>query len=111
MGLPPRQQRTLDQIEQVLQTADPRLKSMFAAFARMAPRDDKPATEAISSWTVWRKLVVGAVVVSMLGSLMLIIRSTKGDCPGLPSDQVVASAAARYAGCLKDTAAWSKGGR
>jgi hypothetical protein len=24
---------------------------------------------------------------------------------------VVASAAARYAGCLKDTAAWSKGGR
>ena len=111
MGLPPRQQQMLNQIEQVLQAADPRLKSMFAAFTRMAPRDDEPATEVISSWTVWRKLVVGVVVVSMLGSLMLIIQSTKGDCPGLPSDQVVASAAARYAGCLKDTAAWSKGGR
>ena len=68
MGLPPRQQQMLNQIEQVLQAADPRLKSMFAAFARMAPRDDEPATEVISSWTVWRKLVVGAVVVSMLGS-------------------------------------------
>ncbi|MGO9778518.1 MAG: DUF3040 domain-containing protein [Streptosporangiaceae bacterium] len=111
MGLPPRQQRMLDQIEQVLQSADPRLGSMFAAFARMTPREDKPATESISGWTMWRKLVVGAVVISLLGSLMLIIQSTKGDCPGLPSDQVVVSAAVRYAGCLKDTAAWSKGGR
>ena len=98
MGLPPRQQRMLDQMEQVLQSADPRLRSMFAAFARMTPREDKPATEIISGWTTWR-------------SLILIIQSTKGDCPGLPSDQVVASAAVRYAGCLKDTAAWNKGGR
>ena len=47
MSLPDRQQQILDQIEQVLQAADPRLKSMFAAFARMAPRDLVPVTEVI----------------------------------------------------------------
>jgi hypothetical protein len=39
------------------------------------------------------------------------IRSTNGDCPGLSSDQVVATAAVRYAGCSQSTDAWSKGGR
>jgi hypothetical protein len=34
MSLPRRQQQILNQIEQALQTADPKLKSMFAAFGR-----------------------------------------------------------------------------
>ncbi len=36
MNLPARQQRILDQIEQVLQATDPRLESAFAAFTRRA---------------------------------------------------------------------------
>jgi hypothetical protein len=37
--------------------------------------------------------------------------ATSNDCPGLSSDQVVASAAVRFAACSKATDAWSKGGR
>lgn len=111
MGLPARQQQMLDQIEQVLQAADPRLKAMFAAFTRMAPREDKPATEVIPGRPVRRRIVACLVVIGMLGSLWVIINATKSDCPGLPSGQAVASAAVRYAACSKDTAAWSSGGR
>ena len=46
-----------------------------------------------------------------LGVLVIGIRSTSSDCPGLTSDQVVASAAVRYDGCTHSTDAWSKGGR
>ena len=111
MGLPARQQQILDQIEQVLQAADPRLKAMFAAFTRMALREDKPSAEVIPRRPARRPVVACLVVIGMLGSLWVIINSTKNDCPGLRSDQVVVSAAVRYAACSKDTAAWDKGGR
>jgi len=111
MSLPPRQQAILDQIEQVLQAADPRLKSMFASFNRSMRAEPIPATEVISSRWPRRAIMLCLVVLSMLGVLVVGIRSTSNDCPGLSSDQVVAPAVVRYAGCSKSTDVWSKGGR
>jgi hypothetical protein len=116
MNLPRRQQMILDQIEQALQAADPRLKSMFAAFGRSARTKEHgqpvPAAEALSDRPSRRTLAIFTmVVVCMLAVLVVGIRSTSRDCPGLTSDQVVASATARYAGCSHSTDAWSKGGR
>ena len=107
MSLPARQQQILDQIEHALQAADPRLKSMFAAFARLPPREAVPASEVI----VHRSLVICVMVLSLLGVLMLSILGTKDVCPRLSSDQAVVSAAVRYAACSKSTDAWSRGAR
>jgi hypothetical protein len=117
MNLPARQQKILDQIEQVLQAADPRLKSMFAAFARMAPRAAMPATEALSDGVpvrtrrTRRTVMISIMVISLLSVLMLSFLATARACPGLSSDQVVASAAVRLAACDQGTNAWSRGGR
>jgi hypothetical protein len=105
MSLPRRQQLILDQIEQALQAADPRLRSMFAAFGRSVKAQAAPAAEVISDQPSRRTLVIFTmVVVCMLGVLVVGIRSTSNDCPGLSSDQVIASAAVRYAGCTHSTA-------
>jgi Protein of unknown function (DUF3040) len=112
MNLPRRQQRILDQIEQALQSADPRLKSMFASFARSHRAHAGPAVEITSDRPSRRTLVIFMmIVVGLLGVLVVGIRSTSGDCPGLSSDQVVAPAAVRYAGCSQSTDAWNRGGR
>jgi hypothetical protein len=111
MSLPARQQLILDQIEKALLAADPRLKSMFAAFARLTPREVAPAPEAISGWPGRRAKIISIMVISVLGMVTLSFFATSKACPGLPSDQVVASAAVRYAACSKSTDAWSKGGR
>ena len=111
MSLPARQQQILDQIEQVLQAADPRLKSMFAAFARLPPREAVPGTEVIVPRSARRTVLICVMVLSLLGVLMLSILGARDVCPGLPSDQAVVSAAARYAACSKSTDAWSRGAR
>jgi Protein of unknown function (DUF3040) len=111
MSLPPRQQAILDQIEHFLQAADPRLKSMFAAFHRSVKAQDMPDREAMSGMPARRVVLICVVVVSLLGGFVVGIRATAHDCPGLSSDQVVASAAVRYAGCSKSTDAWSRGAR
>ena len=112
MSLPARQQAVLDQIERILAAADPQLKSMFAAFARVASREAMPATEAIPErsprrWT----LLICIMVISLLSMVTVFVVATSRACEGLSSDQVVATATVRYAGCSKETAAWSKGGR
>jgi hypothetical protein len=114
MILPRRQQLILDQIEQALQAADPRLKTMFAAFGRSAKAKAEavPGTEVLSDRPSRRTLAIFMmVVVCMLAVLVVGIRSTSTDCPGLSSDQVVATATARYVGCSHSTDAWSRGGR
>lgn len=136
MSLSRRQQAILDQIEDALLAADPGLTTRFAAFGRWAEardaRGEGPAYPApaagpvaghtgravaarrqrpVSRRTVRRFAVLGAVFIAALGVLVLGIRSTSGDCPGLRSDQVVASAAVRYAGCSTSTDAWNRGGR
>jgi hypothetical protein len=112
MSLPARQQLVLDQIERILQAADPQLKSMFAAFARLAPPEARPATEAISDRPALRRAVLIAImVISALSLIMVFLVATSKACPGLSSDQVVASATVRFAGCSQATDSWSKGGR
>jgi Protein of unknown function (DUF3040) len=111
MSLPPRQQAILDQIEQRLQTADPRLKSMFDAFHRSTREHPAPRTEVISRWSPRLLVMLGISLVSAIGVLVVGIRATSDDCPGLSSDQVVATATVRYAGCSQSTDVWSRGGR
>jgi DUF3040 family protein len=111
MSLSARQQQILDQIEQALQAADPRLKSMFAAFARLPSREAVPASEVIVHRSPRRTVVICVMVLSLLGVLMLSILGTKDVCPRLSSDQAVVSAAVRYAACSKSTDAWSRGAR
>jgi hypothetical protein len=55
--------------------------------------------------------MISIVVISALSLVMVFIVATSKACPGLSSDQVVASAAVRFAGCSKATDSWSKGGR
>ena len=111
MSLPRRQQRILNQIEHALLTADPRLRSMFASFGRSA-RAAGPAVEVISGRPSRRTLAIFMmVVVGLLAVLVVGIRSTSGDCPRLSSDQAVAPAVTRFAGCTQSTDAWSRGGR
>jgi len=111
MSLPRRQQRILNQIEHALLAADPRLKSMFASFGRSA-RAAGPAAEVVSGRPSRRTLAIFMmVVVCLLAVLVVGIRSTSGDCPRLSSDQVVAPAVTRFAGCNQSTDAWSRGGR
>jgi len=112
MSLPGRQQVVLDQIERVLAAADPQLKSMFAAFARFTSHEALPETEVISRQTVrgWL-MMISIMVVGVLSLAMLFVVANSRACPGLSSDQVVASAAVRFAGCSKATNSWSKGGR
>jgi hypothetical protein len=111
MSLPRRQQEILDQMERLLHTADPRLKSMFAAFHRSVQVESMPSSEVIVARSPRRLMILSAVVVLVLGLLALCITITNNDCPGLPSDQVIATAQARYAGCSQDTDAWSRGAR
>src|SRR5260370_28264215 len=74
MSLPARQQVVLDQIERVLAAADPRLKSMFAAFARLTSPEALPATEVISDSPVRRRtVIVSIVVISALSLAMVFI--------------------------------------
>jgi hypothetical protein len=109
MSLPPRQQAVLDQIERA---ADPQLKSMFAAFARLAPTGAMPAAEAIVRRSArWLTVMVSVIVLSVLSLVMVMVVATSKACPGLSSDQVIASGTVRFAACSKSTDAWSKGGR
>jgi hypothetical protein len=111
MNLPARQQRALDQIERALQAADPRLTAMFAAFARLSPPPPGPSGRAARRRAP-RIVTIVILVISLLGGMVALgAVATSKACPGLSSDQVVASAAVRYAACSKSTAAWSKGGR
>ena len=112
MSLPGRQQLVLDQIERILAAADPQLKSMFAAFTRLTSHEELPETEVISGRPTRRWLVmISVLMIGVLSLFVLFVVATSRACPGLSSDQVVASAAVRYAGCSQATDAWSKGGR
>jgi len=56
-------------------------------------------------------MMISIMVVGVLSLAMLFVVANSRACPGLSSDQVVASAAVRFAGCSKATNSWSKGGR
>lgn len=113
MGLPNRQQRVLDQIERTLQSADPRLASMFASFTRFTGQAQAPDGEAIAPrWPRPRPVALVSIIAICLVSLSLIIvPALVRACPGLPSDQAQVSATVRFEHCSHATNAWSRGGR
>jgi hypothetical protein len=76
----------------------------------MASKAGVPSTAA-SRRRVRRALVISVIVLGLLGLMIFNVVSTSSQCPGLSSDQVVASAAVRYAACNHSTDAWSKGAR
>ncbi len=53
-------------------------------------------------------IMVSVIAVSVLSLAMVFIVATGRACPGLSSDQVIASGTVRFAGCSKATDAWSK---
>jgi hypothetical protein len=110
MSLPARQQRVLDRIEQGLQTADPRLKSMFTNWGRWVGPTEMPATEIVGA-RLRPAAMIGVLAVGVLIVVLICIPASAKACPGLSSDQVVATAAVRLAASLSRHAAWSKGGR
>jgi Protein of unknown function (DUF3040) len=111
MTLPARQQAILDKIEAALHASDPRLKGMFAIFTRLASRDAMPTTEAIVARLPRPAVLISIVLVGVLSVVLLGLFSVGTACPRLSSDQEVAPAAVRLAGCNNSTDAWSKGGR
>jgi hypothetical protein len=119
MTLSARQQAILDQIERALAAADPQLKSKFSIFTRITSRDTMPETETVRAdershnrvKSMVGLLVVSLMAVSLVGAFLFSVIGMRNECPGLPSDQTMASAAVRYAACSHDTAAWSKGSR
>ena len=72
-----------------------------------------PAAAETAPATSVRKMVLisVAILISMLSVLAFDVARTGNECPGLPSDQAVASAAVRYAACNHSSDAWSKGAR
>src|SRR5260370_31053435 len=100
MSLPAPQQVVLDQIERVLQAADPRLKSMFAAFARLASPEAMPATEAISGRPSRRWVgIVSIMVVSVLGLGGGLLVPSNNACPSPSSGPVAPRPTVRFAAC------------
>jgi hypothetical protein len=53
MGLPARQQRVLDRIEETLKRREPRLVSMFTMFTRLATGERLPRIEALEQVPWW----------------------------------------------------------
>ena len=54
--MPVSQQRVLEGIESALEGGEPRLRSMFAIFARLTRDDGVPRTEALRAETFLRRL-------------------------------------------------------
>jgi hypothetical protein len=69
------------------------------------------ASTAASRRRARRALVISVIMLGLLSLMIFNVVSTSGQCPGLSSDQAVASAAVRYAACSHSTDAWSKGAR
>jgi Protein of unknown function (DUF3040) len=108
MSLPPSEQQVLLRIERTLQSRDPRLMSIFAAFTRLTRHEAMPGIEQLRRTTWWLRssivipvtlmLLVGIIVVGMLSGLSRTcgpVRPTPG----------VAGAAARACAPVSDS--WS----
>jgi hypothetical protein len=55
MTLPPSQQHALDAIDDVLQSAEPRLATMFGVFTDLTRLDDMPAVETLPPEPRWAR--------------------------------------------------------
>jgi hypothetical protein len=79
VSLPVSQQRVLQGIESALESGEPRLRSMFAIFSRLARDDGAPRTESLPprasvrrAWLVARRRAIIAIPV-VLGLVALLV--------------------------------------
>ena len=69
MSLPTSEQQELLGIEQILQSRDPRLKSIFATFTRLTRNEAMPAWEQIrrGNWRLRSSVIVSLTVLLLAG--------------------------------------------
>jgi hypothetical protein len=77
MGLPARQQRVLDRLEEALKGREPRLVSMFAMFSRLNIGERLPWIEALETVPWWsprryRKLPARSVLFLSLAVILIV---------------------------------------
>jgi len=78
MGLPARQQRVLDRIEEVLKRREPRLASMFTMFTRLNIGERLPWMEALETVPWWaprryRRLMPARAAIFLSLAIALIV--------------------------------------
>jgi hypothetical protein len=73
MSLPTHEQQQLLGIEQILQSRDPRLKSLFATFTRLASNEAMPAREQIhrGNWRLRSSIIVSVTVLLLAGIIAM----------------------------------------
>jgi Protein of unknown function (DUF3040) len=77
MSLPTSEHQALLGIEQILQTRDPRLKSLFATFTRLTRHEAMPAREQIPRRKWWlQSSIVIPVTLMLLAGLIAVAALT-----------------------------------
>lgn len=79
MSLPHRQQAVLDRMDRTLESADPQLRSMYAAFTRRTGGAPFPPVEVIRTRPV-RYLVLALVLILAISFLAFGVSSLSGGC-------------------------------
>jgi hypothetical protein len=72
VGLPASQQQVLDRIETDLEGGEPRLRSMFAIFARLTSDEGAPRTESLRSGRTLTGRVHAIVAVALILGVMTL---------------------------------------
>lgn len=77
MSLPAAEQQVLTRIEQILQSRDPRLKSLFATFTSLTRHDPMPAIEQIrrTAWWLRSSIIIPATLI-LIGGIIAVAALT-----------------------------------
>ncbi len=69
MSLPVAEQQVLTRIERILQSRDPRLKSLFATFTSLTRHDPMPTIEQIrrTAWWLRSSVIIPATLILIVG--------------------------------------------
>jgi len=79
MGLPARQRRRLDGIEDKLRSTDPRLAAMFTFFGRLTQDEDMPRVEELAARAAVLRLRAGLWLAAVAARLTFTRRRRAGD--------------------------------
>jgi|SRR5215475_15540650 len=96
MGLPTAERQELLGIEQILQSRDPRLKSIFATFTRLTRHEAMPTWEQIrrGNWRLRSSIIVSVTVLLLAGIIAVAALTglTRACGPSRPVSGAVTSA-------------------
>lgn len=96
MSLPVAEQQALTRIEQILQSRDPRLKSLFATFTSVTRHDPMPTTEQIrrTAWWLRSSVIIPATLILIVGIIAVaaVTGLTRACGPVRPVPGAVSSA-------------------